>query len=351
MTQTVVGIFDTPDAARSAEEQLVSRGVDRSAVHITSAGAIAQERPASTTGGIRHFFSELFGTGHTEVAGTYSEAVRRGGIMLAVDVPDDADVEPVQNALENAGAIDIDQRAEQWRRQGWTGYDPEARPYTAEEIARERGTVMPVIEEQMQVGKREVSKGVVRVFSRTIETPVQETVNLREEHATVERHMADRPATQADLEAFGEKSIEIEETEEKAVVSKEARVVGEVVVGKEATQSTETIKDTVRHTEVEVERGTAGMGATRRPYEDYEPDYRQDFQTRYAAQGGGTYEEYAPAYRYGHGLASDTRYQGRAWQEIEPEARRDWERRYPNSAWESFKLAVRHGWERVSGKR
>lgn len=354
MTQTVVGIFDTPDAARSAEEDLVSRGVDRSAVHLAAAdtvsGATSPERQAGATGGIRHFFSELFGTGHAEEAGTYSEAVRRGGIILAVDVADDADVEPVRNALTDAGAIDIDQRAEQWRQQGWTGYDPEARPYTAEEIARERSTVMPVIEEQLEVGKREVPRGVVRVFSRTIETPVQETVSLREEHATVERRPADRPATPADLEALGEKSIEIEEMAEKAVVSKQARVVEEVVVGKEVTESAETIEDTVRRTEVEVERDTAGIGTAARQYEDFEPDYRQDFQTRYAAQGG-TYDEYAPAYRYGHALASDTRYQGRAWQDIEPEARRDWERQYPGNTWERFKLAIQHGWERVTGKR
>lgn len=353
MTQTVIGVFDTPEAAHSAEETLVNRGIDRSAVHLATADTAyagsEQTRHAGAMSGIRHFFSDLFGTEHGQEAEQYSEAVRRGGVMLAVDVASDAEVEPVRDALANAGAIDIDQRVEQWRQQGWSGYNPESRPYTAEEIAQERSTVMPVIQEQLEVGKREVAKGVVRIFSRTVETPVRETVNLREEHATVERRPADRPATAADLEALAEKSVEIRETAEKAVASKTARVVEEVVVGKEATQSTEVIEDTVRHTEVEVERSAAEGATALRPYEDYEPDYRQDFQTRYAAQGG-SYDEYAPAYRYGHNLAGDVRYQGRRWEDIEPEARRDWERQYPGSTWERFKLAARHGWERVTGK-
>lgn len=357
MTQTVVGVFDTPDAAHAAEERLVSRGIDQSAVHIAAHEAAYEGSDESlrvqhkrTTGGIRNFFSELFGTKHSDEVGHYSEAVRRGSVILAVDVPDGAPLEPVREALLDAGAVDIDERVEQWRQQGYSGYNPEAQPYSPDEIARERSTVMPVIEENIEVGKREVAKGSVRVYSRMVETPVQETVSLREEHATIERRPVDRPVTEADLEALGDKTIEVQEMAEKPVVSKTARVVEEVEIGKEVTQRTETIQDTVRHTEVEVERGTAAGGnASMRPYEDYEPDYRQDFQTRYGTTGGA-YDDYAPAYRYGHTLASDPRYQGRDWSTIEPDARRDWERNYPGTTWDRFKMAVQHGWERVTGR-
>lgn len=357
MTQTVVGIFDSTDAAHSAEEALVSRGIERSALHLTttdtaSAGTHSQHQE-HTTGGIRGFFGDLFGTGHTPEAEHYSEAIRRGSVMLAVDVPDNAPVEPVCEALERAGAVDIDQRVEQWRQQGWTGHTPDAQPYTTDEIAQERNTVLPVIQEEIEIGKRQVAKGVVRVFSRTVETPVHETVNLREEHATIEHRPANRPATAADLNAFDEKSVEVKEMAEKAVVSKSARVVEEVVVGKEVSQSTETIDDTVRHTEVDVERNaTEGVNAQGGGFNDYESDYRRDFESRYAAQGG-TFDDYAPAYRYGHSLASDPRYQGRTWNEIEPTAQLDWERQHSGSSstWERFKMAVQHGWQRVSGQR
>lgn len=356
MTQTVIGVFDTPDAAHVAEERLVSRGIDQSAVHINAHenayAASGRERHESSgmTGGIKNFFAELFGTEHSDEAGHYSEAVRRGGVVVTVDMPDGAPLEPVRETLLDAGAVDIDERVEQWRQQGYSGYNPDAQPYSADEVAQERSTIVPVIREDLEVGKREVAKGTVRIVSRTVETPVHETVNLREEHARIERHPADRPASQSDLEAFGDRTVEVREMAEKAVVNKSARVVEEVEVGKEVTQRTETIDDTVRHTEVDVDRSGMEGGLSSRPYEDFEPDYRKDFQSRYGAQGG-SYDDYSEAYRYGHILAGDPRYQGRDWNTIEPEARRDWESQHPESTWERFKLAIQHGWERVTGSR
>src|SRR4029453_10242040 len=101
--------------------------------------------------------------------------------------------------------------------------------------------------------KRSVSRGGVRVFSRVIEVPVEETVTLREERAEVQRRDVDRPATQAELASFKEGAIEVRETGEEAVVAKTARVVGEVEVGKRVTEREETVGDTVRKTKVDVE--------------------------------------------------------------------------------------------------
>ena len=81
--------------------------------------------------------------------------------------------------------------------------------------------------------------------------------------------------------------------------------------------------------------------------DDDAADFRADHATRHAAQGGG-YDDYDPAYRYGHGLASDARFQGRDWDEIESDVRGDWETRHPGSAWERFKGAVRHAWARAT---
>jgi hypothetical protein len=142
--------------------------------------------------------------------------------------------------------------------------------------------------------------------------------------------------------------VEIEETVERPVVQKTARVVEEVVVGKEVRQTTADIKDTVRHTEVQVtdmgQQGTTGLG--RRAYEDFDSDFRTDFSTRYGS--GERYEDYEPAYRYGYGLASDSRYQGKDWDAFETTARGDWERDNPGSTWERVKAAVRHAWNRAT---
>ena len=76
-------------------------------------------------------------------------------------------------------------------------------------------------------------------------------------------------------------------------------------------------------------------------------DFRADHATRHGTQGG-SYDDYDPAYRYGHGLAADARFQGRDWDEIEADVRGDWETRHPDGAWERFKGAVRHAWVRAT---
>jgi uncharacterized protein (TIGR02271 family) len=136
--------------------------------------------------------------------------------------------------------------------------------------SRETGETsrIPVVEEELRVGKRRVGRGGVRVYTRVVERPVEETVRLREERATVERRPADRPATEADFRALEKGSVEVRTSAEEAVVSKQARVTEEIEVGKEVRERSETVRDTVRHTEVQVERNDdpvrpgAGSGTT-----------------------------------------------------------------------------------------
>ena len=118
---------------------------------------------------------------------------------------------------------------------------------------------IPIVEERLTVGKREVERGRVRVRSYVVETPVQEQVALHQEHVEVERRAVDRPVTDADR-LFQERTIEAVETAEEAVVAKEARVKEELVIRKEAEDRVQTVQDKVRRTEVEIEdeRRTAG---------------------------------------------------------------------------------------------
>lgn len=124
------------------------------------------------------------------------------------------------------------------------------------------GAVIPVVEEELSVGKRTVNRGGVRVYRHIVETPVEETVNLREDHITVARSPVNRAVTEQDLTFQGERTIELTETAEKAVISKSARVVEEVRVGKEVTEHSERIHDSVRKTEVDVEQVAAGAAST-----------------------------------------------------------------------------------------
>lgn len=262
--------------------------------------------------------------------------------------------------------VDIDDRSSQWKNQGWAGYDEAAPMMSADEIEKDRsayGTTrqpdttetakIPVIQEEIKVGKRTVQRGGVRIIQRVQETPVNESVNLREEQVKVERHPVDQPASKADMAAFKEGTIEMTETAEEAVVSKTARVVEEVVVGKEVSDRTETISDTVRRTDVEVEQmaasGTTPGTATDTNLMDDDQDFRRHWQTSYGSQGG-RYEDYDAAYRYGSSAAGSERYKNRQWTEVEPDLRGDWESNHPDSTWEKVKDAVRYGAERITGK-
>ena len=110
------------------------------------------------------------------------------------------------------------------------------------------------VEENVAVGKRKVLSGGVRVTTSVNERPVEETVTLREEQVEVERQPADRKLTPQEAKAaFQEKTVEMLGTSEELEVSKEARVVGEVALGKRVEEREEKVRDTVRRTNVEVE--------------------------------------------------------------------------------------------------
>ena len=360
MNQTVVGTFPSYPAAQAAADKLAAQGFSRDEMDIKSieAGTAAsgttrpEDRDADRgmMASIGDFFSGLFGADDDrQYAGHYSEAVRRGHAVLTVGV-DAARVDAAHEALSDAGAVDIDERVANWRSQGYTEHERNAAPFDAEQVRGERESVIPVVQEELEVGKRQVRGGAVRVVSRVESKPVHESVELRREEAVVERRPVDREASEKDLASLQERTIEVEETAEKAVVNKTARVVEEVVVGKKVSHETKTIDDEVRRTDVHVERDGETSSAEavqqasgRRGFADHDSDFRRDYDSNYAALGG-SYDDYEPAYRGGFEMRHDERYRDRDWNAVEPDARRDWERRSPGT-WERVKAAFQRGWE------
>ncbi|HEV2612578.1 MAG TPA: YsnF/AvaK domain-containing protein [Noviherbaspirillum sp.] len=402
MDNTVVGVYDSYAQAQSAMNELIASGFSRTDVQLnpdqeTSASTRTTTDNTSDSGGIGGFFRSLFGMDdQVGERDTYAEAVRRGSCILTVNADNDEQRDRAIDIMNRYDPVDIDERASHWRNSGWTGYDASAPRMTDDEIVQDRsryttgstaagagigaatagmgtttgatttgigtGTAanltdttrtegsqtIPVIQEELAVGKREVQRGGVRVYQRVRETPVTESVQLREETIHVERHKVDQPASPADLAAFKEGAIELRETDEEAVVGKSARVVEEVVVGKEVTQRTEQIQDTVRRTDVEIEQLGAGTTSTAGLTDD--TDFRTHWQTAYGQQGG-RYEDYDAAYRYGSSLSSRDRFQADRWNEVEPQVRSEWESNNPGSAWDKVKDAVRYGAQRVSGNQ
>jgi uncharacterized protein (TIGR02271 family) len=302
----VTALFDSRSAAENAIERLVNAGVPHDRIGLMpgdeseasdEAGAFSRPEPRGFWGSLEDWLVP------DEDRHLYAEGLSRGGYLISVTTGDEHYAR-VMAILDSANAIDIDERAESWRAEGWAGWsgtaagtstevgsatsvspvvasvraenlDAEAVASTreagltgAESRLSDRGEeVLPVAEERLRVGKRDVSHGRVRIRSYVVETPVEEQVTLREERVAVERRPVDRALSDAE-QAFQERTIEAEERGEEAVVSKEARITEEVVVRKEAEQRTETVSDTVRQTEVEVEdeRGNtiSGTGTTDR---------------------------------------------------------------------------------------
>lgn len=268
--QTVLATFDDMQEAQSAVDQLIAEGFTRANVHLQQGlpGATAGVTPGvgadegrGLMSGVGHFFSHLFGSDGQTHAGNYSEAVRRGSSVVAVDASSDSEVDRITALMNKMGSVDVEQRAAQWKRKGWTGFDADAGLMSRDDDAFAAESV-PVVQEELHVGKREINVGGLRVVKRFTETPVSQIVTLRQEHATIERHPVDRVATEADFANFKEGTVEVREMAEEAVVGKSARVVEEVRVGKDVTEKSQTINDTVRRTDVDTER-LAGASAAR----------------------------------------------------------------------------------------
>jgi uncharacterized protein (TIGR02271 family) len=170
---------------------------------------------------------------------------------VTVHAQSQQEAQTAASLLDQYNAIDVNERSAQFRNQNYA----ETNRATTDTTARaDADTSIPVVEEQLNVGKQTVETGGARLRSRIVERPVEETLRLREEHVRVDRNPVNRPATEADFNTFREGEIEITERAEVPVVNKQAQVVEEVSIGKETTERSETIRDTVRKTDVEVER-------------------------------------------------------------------------------------------------
>jgi len=353
MPKTIVGLFDNKSEAQRVVQDITQMGIPKSETTIlenptlTSTGTTSQSQEEP---GFWESFKQAFGFGVPEHEGAYyAEGVRRGGTLVSVKA-DDRLADRVIDVMADHGAVDIDQRATEWRQSGW-----QAPAGTAAAGATGAEAVVPVVEEELQVGKREVQRGGVRVYSHVTEKPVEETVRLRDEEVRVERRRADRPVDPNYAATFKDDMIEMTETDEEAVVSKRARVIEEVVLRKDVKERAETVRDTVRRTDVEVQpmesgssRTTAGATAGSTPMPTPTPDdadYRTHYDATFGARGY-TYDQYRHAYRFGTDLAGDTQFAPNDWTTVEPEARRYWEERNEGT-WEDFKDAVRYAWEKA----
>jgi len=218
------------------------------------AGALVGAGAGGLTGGL---LGALVGSGIPEEhAAVYETGIKSGGTVLGVHPHSAEDAAFLEREFTNCGGMNVYSSA------GTAGSDTTSRNLAStsaptanvDRSTATSGNVIPVIEEELQVGKREVETGAVRVQTHVTETPVEEHVTLREEHVNVERHPVNREVTEADLANVREGEIKVTTRAEEAVVAKQARVVEEVEIGKTVSEHEQTVRDTVRRTDVDVEQ-------------------------------------------------------------------------------------------------
>jgi uncharacterized protein (TIGR02271 family) len=244
MSQTVVGLFSSMSEAEQVKQTLAAKGYSgRVIANGSGVGSTAADADGEGIGQkISNFFHGLSG-GDEDVHHHYATGVNSGGALLGVTC-DDTQAAEVAALLKQNGAREVEGKSTQM------GTSSAASKATGE-------TAIPIVEEQLLVGKREVERGGVRVYSHVVETPATVDVTLRDEKVLVERRPVKRTATAADFNMGQGSMVELRATGEEAVVGKSARVVEEVLVGKASSSHTEVIHDSVRKTEVDVENVAA----------------------------------------------------------------------------------------------
>ena len=365
--KTVVGLFKNFGQAEDAMGQLAGIGLPQQDVGLLASARISSDaKPPSpmslldlpdlgqvaangpmlrlldasrlrkSTEGMRGALENI-GLGKSEAAQCV-DGIKRGGTLEAIVVEDEKEAEVIEIMRRCAGEGEFRERVTE-----------RVAERIASESSRERGAemgavrerdvqdvVIPVVEEELRVGKREYDAGGLRVKTRVASVPVDKTVTIREEHVNLERRVIDRSVDLDDDDAFRERSLDLRASSEEPIFEKRARVVEEIRLHKDKSERVETVHDTLRHTDVQISEIPAGRRFNPSRYLDH---FKRTYESeRY------TFDWVAPAYEFGEQLRY--RSSGSDWTQIEPSAKSLWEGKNPGT-WDRFREAIKTGWGTV----
>ena len=236
--EKIVTVYDSMPLAEKAVSTLKAAGYKLDDISVVSKGTLASSGARDVEIREPGLWRRLFGTNVLDhEAGVYGRTVQSGGAIVSVRVPQ-SDVTRVMELLDTHNPASVP-----------AAVSGSSRTVTTDASASD---VIRLAEEQLNIGKRLVQDGKTRIRRFVIEKPVETSVTLHEEHAEVLRRAVANPEFISDVD-WTDKTIEVAESAERAVVSKSVRVVEEVVIRKAGSDHVETIRDKVRRQQVDVE--------------------------------------------------------------------------------------------------
>lgn len=237
----------------------------------------------------------------------YAEGIRRGGRLVMVPA-EGAEADRAHAIMQRHGAVDIRERADSWRADGWNG------TRTSDTVLQGQDEAKRDWEESSKAGTAAgtlsgaATGAVLGSAGGPVGTVVGGVVGA---------------ATGAGVGAAGDAAGKhAEHTNGDPGSGRSDR--GPAVAA----------------------RPTATTAATMaNGFESYDPSFRTHFESNYA-KSGYSYDQYQSHYRYGYDLATDSRFAGRDWPNVEADVRNRWSERTMGS-WEQFREAVRYAWDRA----
>jgi uncharacterized protein (TIGR02271 family) len=321
--KTVVGLFDDRNEAMRAYTGLVQEGYAKADLDILTSDD-KDDKPKLAH--LREWVPE-------PDVDIYLEGVRQNGTLITANVAASAAGRAAE-IMSGYNMVNIKKRA--------TDLQKTHKDLALADPAKS-DNVLEVIEEDLLVGKEQIERGRMRIYSVQSEREVTQDVSLRDETLKVHRRPVNRAVT-VNPDLFKERSFEMVEMDEIAKVGKTARVIEEVSLGKEVAEKMETIKETLRRQDVQVEEIPS-----MRPLKEYESDFR-NFYTKNLAKSGVTFETLGPAFNFGYGLATREPFRSSPWTAVEADSKRIWEETNPGT-WDKRKAVIKYAWERVRNAR
>ena len=295
MERTLIAVFDNRGDAQSALDALIAAGFSHQQAALSAAdptgapGADTAASDGSIMGSIKHFLGTMFGTDNSEHVQKYSDAVTRGHQVLTLNVTHERELSRATTIIERWGPVDIDETSVQWA----TGTPGGAETRMG---ARAQQQAAPMSRQSMQGAP-----------------------------GSMQGAGEDDVAGQAQSQAPLQSQFMSGSQQRAAGIASGAGVL--------SAQESEHLAEPPLGVDL--------------PMAEDESYFRSHYNRHYAGEGN-LYIDYAPAYQYGLRMASEAQYRSRAWKEVAPQLRSEWEQRHPGASWSTFEAAVHHGWEKPS---